>query len=137
MDRECPECGTTLTDIDLQEGPEYPEYGWVYLQCPDCDTVLPAPEGASRKAMTEKLAFLPSDPNWKKNPADYHNQIDFKAAFRHIIASHEESPVPYETVIDRAVDWFEITELEADNILYDLLMSGDIYEPEENQFEVV
>lgn len=33
----CPECGAVLTDEDSKSGPDAPEIGWEYYECPNCE----------------------------------------------------------------------------------------------------
>lgn len=32
----CPYCGSDITDEHYGEGPEFPEVGWEYYECPEC-----------------------------------------------------------------------------------------------------
>jgi hypothetical protein len=137
MERECPECGTVLTEMDLKEGPEYPEYGWTYLPCSNCDTILPAPLDASAEKADNRYSFLPSDPDWKNNPREYHDQIDFEAAFRHFLKTNTEEAVSREILIQQANARFKLTDDEVDTIIESLLMNGDIYEAGDHKYTLI
>lgn len=38
----CPNCGKQLSSEDRDEGPEHPEIGWEYYECPRCEETIRA-----------------------------------------------------------------------------------------------
>jgi hypothetical protein len=126
----CSDCGASLTDADLREGPEHPEVGYVYYKCPDCGHLMPGPTDASPN---DGPSYLPGDPDWRENPREFHDQMNLNEAVLALI--RDEAPdegISRDRLASVANDHYALTADETHDIAEDLLMSGRCYEPDDD-----
>lgn len=132
----CTECGGTLTESDLREGPEFPEIGYVYYKCPKCEHRMPGPPDASPEE--DAASFLPGDSDWRENPREYHDQMNLREAVCHIIDEEDNSDgARRNEVYSAAADKFALTEEETEEIVTNLMMSGRCYEPDDEYLKTL
>lgn len=126
----CTECDAPLTESDLREGPEFPEVGFVYYKCPQCEHRMPGPPTASPDDDTP--SFLPGDANWRENPREYHDQMDLPDAIAHVIDEQDEGDgAERNDVYAAAAEKFSLSDEETKDVINDLLMGGRCYEPDD------